>query len=116
MIICSFDITRKIVKEKQEPSYKERVAIIYEGLKLKNLWTINYHNLTVLRKIYLAALLVFLKDWPLLQILGFYIQSVVFLLYVMILKPMENPKQRNLEVGNEIAILMAALTLPAFTS
>jgi hypothetical protein len=66
MIICSFNITRKIIKEKQEPSFNERVAIVYEGLTKKNLWTINYHTLTVLRKIYLAALLVFLKKWPLL--------------------------------------------------
>jgi hypothetical protein len=66
MIICSFAITRKIIREKHEPSYKERVAIIYEGLSHKNLWTINYHTITVIRKIYLAALLVFLKDWPLL--------------------------------------------------
>jgi hypothetical protein len=66
MIICSFAITRKVIKEKLEPTYKERVAIIYEGLALKNFWTINYHTFTVIRKIYLAALLVFLKDFPLL--------------------------------------------------
>ena len=66
MIITSFSITRKIIKEKQEPNYHERVAIIYEGLGQKNFWTINYHTLTVLRKIYLAGLLVFLKDYTLL--------------------------------------------------
>jgi hypothetical protein len=69
----------------------------------------------VLRKIYLAALLVFLKDWPLVQIFAFYIQSVAFLLYVVISKPMEDRKQFWIEVGNEIAIFMATLTLPAFT-
>ena len=116
MIICSFFITRKIIKEKKLPSYNERVAIIYEGLAQKNFWSINYHTFTVLRKIYLAALLVFLKQWPLLQILAFYIQSIVFLLYVFICKPMQDRKQWKMEVGNEIAILMAAFTLPAFTS
>jgi hypothetical protein len=116
MTICSFAITRKIIKEKQEPSYHERVAIIYEGLSQKTLWTINYHTLVVFRKIYLAALLVFLKNWPLLQILAFYIQSFVFLLYVAISKPMEDRKQWMIEVINEIAIFMAALTLPAFTA
>jgi hypothetical protein len=66
MIICSFIITIKIIKEQKEPSYHERVAIIYDGLAPKTFSAMNYHTFTVLRKIYLAALLVFLKDWPLL--------------------------------------------------
>lgn len=116
LMIVSFKITSQILKVKVEPNYSRRINVIYEGLSFKNFWTINYHTFIVLRKVYLASILIFLKEYPMIQILAYYLQSIFFSIYVVNSKPIEDPLHQKLEVFNEVAISLAAIYLPAFTS
>ena len=63
----------------------------------------------------MVAMLIFLKDHTLLQIVLFNFHQLLFTAYLISFRPLEDPKQCNLEIFNECMVTLAAQTLFAFT-
>lgn len=88
---------------------------MFEGLKLTNLHAINYNTYGLVRRALLVALVIFLKDYTLLQIFLFNLHQLAFLSYLYTYRPLEDPKQMKMELFNETMLLLASQTLFVFT-
>jgi hypothetical protein len=62
-----------------------------------------------------VAILIFLKDCSVLQIVLFNLQQLIFTAYLISYRSLEDPKQCKLEIFNECMVTLAAQTLFAFT-
>jgi hypothetical protein len=60
-------------------------------------------------------MLIFLKEYTLLQIVLFNFHQLLFTAYLISYRPLEDPKQCKLEIFNECMVTLAAQTLFAFT-
>ncbi len=69
----------------------------------------------MIRRVYLVAILLYLKNEGLAQIIAYMLQAYVFTMYLYFYRPLENPKQMKIELFNESMILFASQTLFAFT-
>ena len=69
----------------------------------------------LIRRAFLVAMLIFLKEYTLLQIVLFNFHQLLFTAYLISYRPLEDPKQCKLEIFNECMVTLAAQTLFAFT-
>jgi hypothetical protein len=82
LIFYSFYMNLKILKH-GEPTYSERINAIYDGAKTDSFHRLNYQVYGVLRRVYLALILIFLKDQTNLQIVAYVAQSLLFTSYML---------------------------------
>ena len=74
-----------------------------------------YNAFFLWRRLLFAIIIVLLKERPSLRIVLFFYQSIGLLIYVVLVKPFEDPQQNKIEIFNELCILLSGYHLIAFT-
>jgi hypothetical protein len=69
----------------------------------------------MLRRLFLAAVTVFLVDFPLFQNWAFMLSSILILSYTLIARPMTNVFFNFMEIINEVFILFSSYMMLLFT-
>jgi hypothetical protein len=115
LIIYSLCINWKLSKTKTEVSFARRINAIYDGSRTDSFTSLNFHVYGMIRRVYLVAVLICLKEDGLTQIICYMAQSYIYTLYIFYWKPLEDRRQMKIELFNESMILFASQTLFAFT-
>ncbi len=78
-------------------------------------WALVYNCFFIGRRLIYAFIVVILKDYQALQILFFFLQSMVVFMYIIYAKPFEDSALNKIEIFNEFCILVTTYHLICFT-
>ncbi len=93
----------------------ERFGSTYSGIKIDDKAALLYNVFYMLRRLWIAFLVTFIKHDSYLQVILFMLHSVLMLTYIGYVKPFELPLLNKLEIFNELSILSATYHLTCFT-
>lgn len=89
---------------------------IFNGLKLQRKRGLSYYVIFTLRRLLFAYIIVYLQEYPWLQVqLNLYIQTFM-ILYLGFWRPWSNPFSNKLEFFNEIATLFIVYHMACFSN
>ncbi|TNV84750.1 hypothetical protein FGO68_gene5840 [Halteria grandinella] len=97
------------------PTIFRRMGSLYEGLRTRLKLALIFNAIFVIRRLAFACIIVFLQKYPTLQIIAFFQQSALTLIYVLSVKPFSEMLMNRLEIFNECCILANAYHLLAYT-
>lgn len=74
-----------------------------------------FHPLFIIRRMVFSMSLMFLGEYPSLQVGIFIYSSLLQVIYIGLVKPYEEKFKNNLELLNEFTVLIVSMMLPVFT-
>jgi hypothetical protein len=92
-----------------------KVSALYEFLKTNDKWSLMFQLIFVLRRVFIALILVYLKVSKMAQVFGMMITGLVYTGYVLKVRPFEEKSLNNMEVFNEAIILLCLYHMLIFT-
>ena len=97
------------------PNFKAKFESFYENIDISRKTALLYNVLFILRRLINAAVVIFLMDYPGIQVQILIMISLLLLIYLMFIMPMETKRLNYLEIFNELCVLFSCLHLFIFT-
>jgi hypothetical protein len=94
---------------------KERFGSLYEVLKLKSKTALHFNAFFVSRRFIYALTIVTMKSVQGIQVIFMMFQSIGILIYLIYVKPFQEPLLNRLEIFNELCILCTVYHLIIFS-
>jgi len=113
IMMCYFILNHH--KEIKDGSLTSRYGAFYGDLKKEHKASLLYNVIFVLRRYLVALTCVFLYDYPTAQIQLLSLSSMLFLWYLIEVRPFKDDKMNNIEIFNETTLLCSAYLLFIFT-
>jgi hypothetical protein len=88
---------------------------MYQNLLTNNRVTVQYNFLFLMRRVIFAVSAIFLTDYPLFQLYLLFAQSFLVMIFVIKLRPFDQPLLNRLEIFNEICIYAETCLTILFT-
>lgn len=92
-----------------------KVSALYEFLKTNDKWSLMFQLIFVLRRVFIALILVYLKVSKMAQVFGLMITGLVYTGYILKVRPFEEKSLNNMEVFNEAIIMLCLYHMLIFT-
>ena len=112
LTVVSFWLARKV---QRHDGNSTRYSLLVRECRTDTFFRVNYSSFYMLRRIFIVLNLMFLGNYPLLQILLFLTQSLAFSVYLFLHQPLEDRRTMNMELFNETMLLFAAQCLFVYT-
>ena len=106
----------KHFKKLESKECKTRIGDLIDELNTKNASCIFYYPFFTFRRCLFVISILFLSNFPLLQIVFFQVCNLVSLMYLCYFLPKANKKLNCIEIFNELTVWVASLTLPLYTN
>jgi hypothetical protein len=104
-LAIAFFLSRRFYDLQTDPALYAKFEALVASTKSTYRSASLYLVLFLLRRLIFAISLVFLTDWPLLQVNLMFFQSLCLILYLIAYKPMEEPVMNYQKIFNELCIL-----------
>jgi hypothetical protein len=91
------------------------VAALFEQLKTNDKWSLMFQTIFVLRRAFIAFLLIYVKESKMAQVFGMMLTSIVYTAYILIIRPFELKSLNQIEVFNEGIIMLCLYHMLIFT-
>ncbi|CDW79537.1 cadg domain containing protein [Stylonychia lemnae] len=101
-----------------QPACLQKIGSLYDGLKVDQRAALLYNVFFLSRRFLFAITLVIFngRDNATFQIQVMFLQSLILLVYVIYIKPFQDPEFNYIEIFNETCILMSSYHLMIFTN
>lgn len=98
-----------------DEDYDERYGAIFDGLRKDTKLALLYPIIFILRRILFSIVAIYSLDELIIQVACLFVFSTISVLYLIIVKPFEEPLMQQLEIFNEVCTLALVYVMICFS-
>ena len=98
-----------------DEDYDEKYGAIFDGLRKDTKAALLYPLIFILRRMLFSIVAIYTLDYLIIQVCCLFVFSTIQLLYLVIVKPFEEPLMQQLEIFNEVCTLALVYVMICFS-
>ena len=114
-VLIAYFLLRKTDRLLEE-NYVASIGCLYSELRIESKWALSYNIIFLLRRAINALMLSLLSDYCAFQVMTLTLMSLFMIMYLMLVRPFQDPKINNMDIFNECTVLVCNMHLFVFAS